>query len=42
MPVALTAQTALILIVDGFLLGVGFHFAGIVVSAIVGALQRRP
>jgi hypothetical protein len=42
MPTSLTIQTAVILIVDGFLLGVGFHFAGIVVSAIVGALRRRP
>jgi hypothetical protein len=42
MPTSLTAQTAVVLIIDGFLLGVGLHFAGIVVGAIVGALRRRP
>ena len=41
MPLTLTLQTALILIADGFLIGVGFHFAGIVLSAISAASRRR-
>jgi hypothetical protein len=40
MPLNLTWQIALVLIADGFLIGIGFHFAGIVVSAIMGALRR--
>lgn len=40
MPLELTWQTALILIADGFLIGVGWIIAGAVYAAILNVLGR--
>ncbi len=42
MPTDVTLHTALILVADGFLFGLGFHVAALLLSAVVARMKRQP